>query len=353
VITTPAKCTVIRAVVPVVALAVAAFSTTTLGAVTIDWVTVGNPGNANDTTGFGAVAYDYRIGTYEVTIGQYAEFLNAVAATDTYGLYNPSMAADQNVAGIAQSGASGSFTYAVTGPFGSTPAGASSPGNRPITFVSWFDAARFANWMQNGQGAGSTETGAYALNGATSGTAPAKSPGAEYWIPTENEWYKAAFFSPALNSGAGGYYSYATQSNVAPGNLIGGGANQANYLTVAGWSVTQSSTQSSSQNYLTDVGAFSNSPSYYGTFDQSGNVFEWNDRTGAADTVRGLRGGFWNSTNAIFLSSAFPQSSAASSADNRAGFRLASPVPVPEPATYAMTVAGLACVGYLVLRSRP
>jgi hypothetical protein len=51
--------------------------------VTIDWVTVGNANNANDTTGYGAVNYDYQIGKYDVTIGQYTAFLNAVAATDT------------------------------------------------------------------------------------------------------------------------------------------------------------------------------------------------------------------------------------------------------------------------------
>lgn len=68
------------------------------------------------------------------------------------------------------------------------------------------------------------------------------------------------------------------------------------------------------------------------------------------DAVRGLRGGFWNSTNALFLSSAFPQSTAASNADSRTGFRLANPVPVPEPATFAMTVAGLASVAALIRR---
>jgi sulfatase modifying factor 1 len=59
-------------------------------AVTIDWVTVGDPGNAADTTGYGAVADAFRIGKYEVTIGQYTDFLNAVAATDTSSLYNAS-----------------------------------------------------------------------------------------------------------------------------------------------------------------------------------------------------------------------------------------------------------------------
>jgi len=85
-------------------------------AVTYDLVPVGNAGNANDpATGdlYGGVAYAYAIGTYDVTIGQYTAFLNAVAATDTYSLYNGSMATDLNVAGIAQTGSSGSYTYSV------------------------------------------------------------------------------------------------------------------------------------------------------------------------------------------------------------------------------------------------
>jgi hypothetical protein len=59
------------------------------------WVTVGNPGNVADTRyaspGYGAVAYSYNIGKFEVTAGQYTVFLNAVAKTDTYGLYNGHM----------------------------------------------------------------------------------------------------------------------------------------------------------------------------------------------------------------------------------------------------------------------
>ena len=122
--------------------------------VTIDLVPVGNAGNANDpATGnvYGGVGYDYQIGKYAVTIGQYTDFLNAVAATDTYSLYNARMEIDLNVAGIARTGSSGSYTYSAIAPSGTTPAGASSPGNRPITYVNWFDSARFANWMANGQ----------------------------------------------------------------------------------------------------------------------------------------------------------------------------------------------------------
>jgi sulfatase modifying factor 1 len=136
-------------------------------AVTIDMVTVGNPGNAADTTGYGAVNYEYQIGKYDVTIGQYTDFLNAVAKTNDRGLWNAEMSSDQRIRGIAQSGSEGSFVYAVVGPNGFKPAGATSAANRPITFVSWFDAARFANWMANGKptgaaGSTTTDNGAYA-----------------------------------------------------------------------------------------------------------------------------------------------------------------------------------------------
>jgi sulfatase modifying factor 1 len=312
--------------------------------IAIEWVTVGDPGNANDIplqdsdAVFGAVAYSYRIGKYNVTIGEYAAFLNAVAATDTYSLYNPSMGSDGNIKGIQQDGSSGSYTYSVIG-----------SADRPITYVSWFDAARFANWMTNGQGSGSTETGAYTLNGATSGDAVAANPGAAFRLPTENEWYKAAYYSPTLNSGTGGYYAYATQSDTVPGNTIGSAANQANYNTGSGFSVTQSSSYDSNQNYLTDVGAFSGSGSFYGTFDQSGNVFQWIDMDGGS----GLRGGSWGFSIAFGLSSSYSDPAAASNENGEYGFRLASPVaPVPEPSTYAMALAGLACGGYSMFRRR-
>jgi formylglycine-generating enzyme required for sulfatase activity len=308
---------------------------TPAGAVSIDMVTVGNAGNANDTGGglIGAVAYDYQIGKYDVTIGQYTAFLNAVAATDTYSLYNSSMGTDLNIAGISQVGSTGSYTYSVLG-----------SANRPITWVSWWDSARFSNWMANGQPTGAqtsttTENGAYNVNGATSGTAPAKnatnpntSAAPTFFIPNQNEWYKAAYYSQALNSGSGGYYAYATQSDTAPGNVIGILANQANYAPGGVWSVTQSSSYSSNQNYLTDVGAFSGSGSFYGTFDQSGNVFQWNDLDGAAGSSRGLRGGGWGSV-AFYLSSSSSLSFDPSFENGNFGFRLASPVSgsaVPE-----------------------
>lgn len=312
------------------------------GGIEYEVVAVGNPGNADDTTGFGAVANSFWIGKYEVSIGQYAAFLNAVAATDTYSLYNPSMGSDARVGGIVRAGSSGSFSYGVTGPSGITPSGADSPAERPITYVTWFDAARFANWMANGQpfgtqNASTTENGTYNVNGATSGTAPSRNlinpnTGAPptFAIPTENQWYKAAYYSPLLNSGAGGYWDYATQSNAVPGNTIGSGTNQANYRPSGFYAVTSATTASAGQNYLTNVGAFSASPSYYGTFDQSGNVGEWNDFTGAPNSSRGRRGGSWSNTltpNAI--SATYRDGHETSYSDQVTGFRLVQPVPEP------------------------
>ena len=303
--------------------------------ITYDFVTVGNAGNASDTTvgvntfGFGSVAYDYQVGKYDVTIGQYTAFLNAVATTDTYSLYNSSMGTDLNIAGISQTNGSGSYTYSVLG-----------SANRLITYVSWWDSARFSNWMANGQptgaqGSTTTENGAYNVNGATSGNAVAKnatnpntSAAPTFYVPTENEWYKAAYYSPNYGgSGSGGYYAYATQSNTAPGNVVGSGANQANYNNGV-YSVTQLGGGADvNQNYLTDVGAFSGSGSFYGTFDQSGNVFQWNDLDGAAGSVRGLRGGDWGSNASLLLSSS-SYSYVPSREDLSFGFRLTSPVSV-------------------------
>ena len=302
---------------------------------TIDTVTVGDAGNAADTTGYGAVAYDFNIGKYEVTIGQYTDFLNSVAATDTYSLYNASMATDLNVAGISRSGPSGLYTYAVINNSGDS-------GNRPITFVSWFDAARFANWMNNGATVGaSTETGAYTLNGATTGIIT-KNAGATWWIPSEDEWYKAAYYKGGGTNA--GYWDYPTQSDTAPGNIVGGAANQANYNNGV-YSVTQSASYVGTLNYLTDAGAFSNSASAYDTFDQGGNVWEWNDAV--IGSSRGLRGGSWDDLDDD-LQSSYRNFFDPSFENFSVGFRVAS---VPEPSTAVLVLMGVGAL-YLWKRRR-
>jgi formylglycine-generating enzyme len=298
--------------------------------VNIETVTVGDAGNAADATGYGAVGYEFNIAKYEVTIGQYTTFLNAVAATDTYSLYNPNMATNLNMAGITQAGSSGSFSYSALG-----------SGNRPISYVSWFDGARFANWMNNGATNGaSTETGAYTLNGATTGIIT-KNPGADWWIPSEDEWYKAAY---SMGGGTNaGYWDYPTQSDSTPGNLIGGATNQANYNNGV-YSVTQSNTLDSTLNYLTAAGTFSNSASAYNTFDQGGNVSEWNDAV--IGSSRGVRGSAWFYLE-DFLQSSSRGSNAPTNASSHVGFRVAS---VPEPSTYALIL--MAGAGWLLWRRR-
>jgi formylglycine-generating enzyme len=301
--------------------------------VNIEISIVGNAGNAADTTTYGAVAYTYGIGTKDVTVSQYTEFLNAVARTDTYSLYNTSMASNLNSAGITRGGSLGTYTYSVI----------SGMGNHPITYVSWFDAARFTNWLSNGQGSGSTETGAYTLGGATSGVAVTNNGSGQYWIPSENEWYKAAYHK---NDGvAGNYWSYATQSNSAPGNVVGAAVNQANYYDGTKYSVTQSS-YSSTQNYLTDVGAFSGSGSAYGTFDQNGNVFNWDDGI-IAGSSRGLCGGSW-AYGSNYLQSSGRNFGGPSNEFDSVGFRVAT---VPEPTSALLMTFGVFVVA--CRRSKP
>ena len=166
------------------------------GLTSLEFVTVGNPGNVADTRyaspGFGAVAYTYKMGMYEVTTGQYCEFLNAVARTDTYGLYNPEMWSSEFGCKIQRSGDAGSYAYTV----------AADWANRPVIQVNWGDAARFSNWLTNGQpntgvqDPTTTENGSYYLNGAVTQAqlmAVTRKPNARYVIPSEDEWYKAAY----------------------------------------------------------------------------------------------------------------------------------------------------------------
>ena len=248
------------------------------------FVQVGDVGNAPDPlTGRGRVNYDYRIGKYDITISEYTTFLNAVARRDKYRLYSihkmdqigewaPSNNVDsknnRGSAGIMRSGEAGSYTYQVI----------KDSGKIPVVYVTWFDAARFCNWMHNGQPADpeSTETGAYTLNGDRSKGGQTRNPGAKYWIPSADEWYKAAHYDPQLNGGTGGYWKYATRSNAAPGNEIGDGKNEANGL-VDGMGQMVKAKRGQALCVFTPVGSYPNSRSFYGCLDMCGNVSQWTD----------------------------------------------------------------------------
>jgi sulfatase modifying factor 1 len=342
-------------------IALPSSSSSLWAAIAIDTVPIGNPGNVADTavmgdgtSGYGSVGYVYNIGKYEVTVGQYAAFLNAVAATaDTYGLYNPSMTSDLNTAGIAQIGFLGNYTYSVIG----------SP-NHPVTYINWGDAARFANWLHNGQPAGAqdsstTEDGAYTLNGATSDAALfpiTRNAGAKWFIPSENEWYKAAFHQPSAQGGdSDNYWNYPMRTNSVPFSDQPPGATPDNTRVGNfyeddglpngyddGYAATGSSSYSSSQNYLTDVGAYASSPSFYGTFDQGGNAFEWNDAQ-INGVSRGARGGAFGN-DASVVEAAMSRYDIPPTYDNTAlGFRVATiPATVPEPVSVALGfIAGI------------
>ncbi len=253
--------------------------------VTVDIVPVGNAGNPNDPlTGYGGVGYAFNMGKYEITAAQYTAFLNAVAATDTYELYNTYMGSIPDFgANIQRSGSAGSYTYSV----------APDWANRPVNAVSWGDAARFANWLHNGQPRGpqdlnTTEDGSYFLNGATSNAAlmaVTRKPNATWVIPTEDEWYKAAYHK---NDGAtGNYWRFPTGWDVEPLNTLTNPApdlgNRANFFAGGFYTI-------GSPYWRTEVGDFENSASPYGTFDQGGNVWEWNEAH-LFGSYRGARGG--------------------------------------------------------------
>ena len=140
-------------------------------AVTIDWVTVGDPGNTADTTGdpnpAGAVAASFQIMKFEFTNAHYKDFLNFVAATDTYRLYNANMGSNAR-GGITRSGASGSYTYAVK----------SNMGDKPVNYVSWFDAGTGCELAPERSGLGQHgDGGVYARGWPDERYGPSSEPG--------------------------------------------------------------------------------------------------------------------------------------------------------------------------------
>jgi sulfatase modifying factor 1 len=335
---------VARAVV-VAAVVCVALASAASAAVNIETVPVGNPGNTGELSGSGAggygidricgaVAYTYNIGKYEVAAGQYKEFLNAVGGVDTYSLYNTAMSNTSLGSGIARSGGGtvgDPYIYTVDANFV----------NRPVNHVSWGDSARFANWLHNGQptgaqGLSTTEDGAYYLNGATSNAqliAVSREADWKWAVTSEDEWYKAAYHK---NDGVtGNYWDYPTGSNTAPGrDMADASGNNAN--------IYGTPYPIDSGKYTTVAGEFQNSDSPYGTFDQGGNVWEWNEAINGS--FRGLRGGSFYDFD-LYLRAANRDRSYPSDESGGIGFRVSE---VPEPAT--MSLLALGGLGMLMRR---
>jgi sulfatase modifying factor 1 len=287
--------------------------------INMEWVTVGGPGNTCETQSqgcFGAVADAYRIGTYEVTNAQYATFLNAVAATDTHGLYHPSMA-HPFYGGITRAGTSGSFTYA-------TQLGRA---DHPVTSASWYNTVRFANWLHNGQPTGAqdattTEDGAYTFTGTT--TVGARNAGAQVFVPSDDEWYKAAYY----DVGTSLYFDFPagsdTQTTCASPTAL---ANHGN--CVDGGPIIP-----------TEVGSYTGSASPNGTFDQGGNVWEWLE-TSAPFSNRVIRGGGFGDAE-FHLAATERVEIDPAEAIISLGFRVASVAPAVVPSLGPMGLALLA-----------
>ena len=294
-------------------------------AVEIDWVRVGSPGNACDPQAdgcFGAVRHRYRIAKYEVTNAQYVEFLNAVARLDPNELYSPHMTSS-TYGGITRTGIPGLYLYDTI----------SGREDVAVNYVSFYDGLRFANWLHNGQPSGfqdasTTEDGAYTITPeGIDDNSIVRNSGATFFVPSEHEWYKAAYYDP-LSASFLAYPAGSDSPTVCTAPTAA--TNSANCDAVG------------SDNFdpdiddLTIVGSFPGSASPFGTFDQGGNAIEWNE-TPFDFNHRGLRGGGFY-LRLEFLAAAKRSASFAEAGSFDLGLRVAA---IPEPGTALLVGGGL------------
>ena len=281
---------------------------------TMNFVDIGNAGNAADDTGYGDVGYNYRIGTYEVS----------GMMIDAYNANSGGPAISMDARGV----------------------------NQPATSISWNEAARFVNWLN--RDAGFTEAYKFTTNGVNDNLAvwtsvdtgydannPYRNSDAHYYLPSENQWYKAAYYDPNISA----YYNYATGSDGVPVGTSGG--------IMEGTIVYRDGI------HLHPIGPAdinnAGGLSPYNTMAQSGNVWEWTESAttppnATAGEDRMLRGGSWtdNSDGNVLASvrngTADPQMEW-----NRVGFRVAA-TPIPEPSGVGLILIG--SIGLLLKRKR-
>ncbi|MGI9456805.1 MAG: formylglycine-generating enzyme family protein [Aeoliella sp.] len=340
--------------------------------VTFDWVTVGDIGNTADdrimdkgpgpdlTTGYGSVGYRYRIAKTHVTNSQWAEFLNAVDPdgdeanpifNDPGGIFNFNMWMVPNPSGSLGLAHQGGIDFNLGADDGSKYSAKSGEENYPAIWINWNSAARFVNWLSNGQGSGDTESGVYNGLPQNSGDpTPFREAGATIFLPSEDEFYKAAYYNPDLNDGAGGYTEFGVGDALPVSEGPSGGTTSANYAIDAGRADHASGDTFWQNNHtpatipgggfdkslvhLTEVGAYMSATSHYGLYDVDGLVYQWTDdgRQRAPNVEYDFpvfRGGSWSS-NDEFVGAAYRNLYSFPNVVSHAsyGLRIASAVPV-------------------------
>jgi formylglycine-generating enzyme required for sulfatase activity len=326
-----------------------------LPAVDVGWVTVGDAGNAGDPAdiygGRGSVSQTYRIQRNEFTNAQYVTYLNAVDPQGTnHGLAG--LASDTVYDSLMGSTAYGGISFNPAAAAGTKYAVRTNMADKPVVYVSWFDAARVANWLQAGAktyttsaaGQAAVVDGAYTLTASSFGyNFPGRNPGATFSIPTGNQWYKAALYKGG--SQAAGYWKWATQSGVDPAAVTASATgvgvsgsitpvtsgNSANIGNAVSWNGVTG--------IFTSVGT-NGGASAYGTNDMLGNVSEWQDLTGAPGGKAYFESSYlsrpWSSLSPnVGFTNAIAQYSSSS-----IGFRLAAENLVTDPlASAVLTLA--------------
>ena len=303
---------VVLASLPTISSAQTITQTFVAGAIafSMDFVQIGNPGNTADTTGSpnpaGSVAYTYNIGKYEVS---------------------------RDMITKANSGGSLGITMSNMNIFGGNEA------DRPATGVSWYEAAKYVNWLNTSTGG----TAAYKFD-ASGSTFQLWAEGdvgynannmfrnslAKYFIASRDEWYKAAYGNPN-----GTWNNFTTGSDSAPAGVTGGtDSNTAVYDN-------ETADRPPRPAYITNAGGLSP----YGTMAQGGNVWEWNETSfdgtnDTADEDREMRGGSWN-FKSNDLEPTNRGNATPTSEINVLGFRVAM---VPEPSSLSLLALGGAVV---------
>jgi formylglycine-generating enzyme required for sulfatase activity len=294
-------------------------------AFTMTFEPIGNPGNAADTTGSpnpaGSVGYHYNMGKYEVS----RDMVIKANAAGNLGITLADMT---------------SFT--------------GNGGNLPATGVSWNEAARYVNWLNTINGFSEAynfdlQPGGVGYSSNThvqlwtsmdlgyNASNPLRNNQAKYFLPSMDEWYKAAYYDPNANGGTGGYWYYPTGSDTVP-TVVGGG-------TSPGTAIYNLPFQGPAE--IDDAGGLSP----YLVMGLGGNVWEWEETefdlvNNSPSSSRGLRGGRWGS-DSLNLSKADRIYLAPSFEDVSFGFRVAS---IPEPNSAVLLT--LATVGLWQRRKR-